>query len=316
MEGNMSGPVRHETKFYACYSQYWMIGTLDSDDEVPEPEDVSAERRVDVTHKGRAAKVETHAQHGDVNLVFEFHEQEPAWAPGEWQEVVENSMRLANEVFLLNMDEESGTIPVPGEPVELAWWRVRLHVRLERDAAGVHPVGHDEVRETHVVQLWPAAKSDSEILVQATEKVGDVWEELGIVALESIGFDEPSESLVLHLGDSVPEFTGEGVQVSADGRGVRVLTSGWGEKDLRGVGVSFNRSFPPEASGWEKEAEVTLTGPGQVLRMLPNSDSEWAAELPLPEGESEPWHVVVYARGRNPEREEGEYHVTVWPEGR
>lgn len=312
----MSGRVRHETKFYACYSQYWMIGTLDSDDEVLEPEDVSAERRIDVTRKGRAARVETHAQHGDVNLVFEFHEQEPAREPGEWQEVVENSMRLANEVFLLNMDEGSDTIPVPGEPAELAWWRMRLHVRLDRDAAGVHPVGHDEVRETHVIQLWPAAKSKPEILVQATEKVGDVWEELGIVALESIGFNEPSESLVLHLGDSVPEFTSEGFQVSADGRGVRVLTSGWGEKELYGVGVSFTRAFPSEASGWEKEAEVTLTGPGQVLRMVPNSDSEWAAELPLPEGESGPWHVAVYARGRNPEREQGEYHVTVWPEGR
>ncbi|MFJ5798491.1 hypothetical protein [Streptomyces decoyicus] len=129
----MSGRVRHETMFYACYSQYWMSATLDNDDEVLEPEDVSAERRIDVTHEGRAARVETHAQHGDVNLAFAFHEQEPTREPGEWQEVVEDSMRLANEVFLLNMDEGSDTVPVPGEPTELEWWRVRLHVRLDRE---------------------------------------------------------------------------------------------------------------------------------------------------------------------------------------
>ncbi|MEU9117082.1 hypothetical protein AB0D04_36340 [Streptomyces sp. NPDC048483] len=312
----MSGPVRHETKFYACYSQYWMIGTLDSDDEVPQPRDVTAERRIDVTRKGRVAKVETECPHGDVDLVFEFHEHEPAREPGSWHEVVENSMRLANEVFLENMDFGSDAIPVPGKPAELAWWRVRLHVRLDRDAEGVHPVGYDEVRETHVIQLWPAAKNTPKVLVQAPEEVGDAWEKLGIFATESLGFHEPSTSLVLHLGDSVPEFTGEGFQVSADGRGVRVLTSGWGEKDLYGAGISFTRAFPTEASGWEKEAEVTLTGPGQVLRMVPDGGTGWGAELPLPEGESGPWQVVVHARGRNPEREEGEYHVTVWPAGR
>ncbi|MFF4694494.1 hypothetical protein [Streptomyces chattanoogensis] len=310
----MSGPVRHEMKFYACYHQYWMIGTLDSDDEVPQPKNVTGERRIDVTRKARVAKVETYYQHGDVNLVFEFHEHEPPPEPGEWHEVVENSMRLANEVFLENMDFGSAAIPVPGKPAELAWWRVRLHVRLDRDAEGVHPVGYDEVRETHLIQLWPAARSKPEVVVQAPEEVGSSWEELGIVAAETIGFNDPSRSLVLHLGDSMPEFTGEGLQVSADGRGVRVLTSGWGEKDLYGAGISFTRAFPTEASGWEKEAEVTLTGPGQVLRMVPDG-STWGTELALPEGESGPWHVVVHARGRNPEREDGEYHVTVWPAG-
>ncbi|MFF4951415.1 hypothetical protein [Streptomyces chattanoogensis] len=94
----MNSPVRHETKFYACYSQYWMIGTLDCEDEVPEPKSVTSERRIDVTRKGRVAKVETYHQHGDVPLVFEFHEHEPPPKPGEWHEVVENSMRLATDL--------------------------------------------------------------------------------------------------------------------------------------------------------------------------------------------------------------------------
>ncbi|MEH1124979.1 hypothetical protein [Micromonospora sp. CPCC 206061] len=120
-----------------------------------------------------------------------------------------------------------------------------------------------------------------------------------------------------YVGDGTPQIiaTGEMLELSPDRRGARITTCGWGDKNLYGAVIAFTRALPSEARKWEIEAEFTLTGPGGQMWIVPNEDEEYADFLPLPDpGPENRWHIIVYVRGRDSRREDGEYYVTVWPE--
>ncbi|MFG2291479.1 hypothetical protein ACGFOU_36070 [Streptomyces sp. NPDC048595] len=316
----MSGSVRQEKTFYTCYSQYWLIGTLAGEEDWPEPDDPDdGFGQLEASQDGRTATVETYYQHGDMDLVFEFHDAEPTAELAGWHEVVEASMRFSDEVSLLNMDEATDAVPIPGGKPELSWWRVRLNVRREKEAKGAHPVGYDGVEERHVIQMWPAPASPRRVLVAAPEEEqgADGEEVTEVVDFAGIDLDESPTALVLHIGDEAPTFAGrDAVEVSGNGRGARIPICGWGEKPLSGAAISYRKALLSEAHAWERVAELTLTGTAQNLRIVPeNGDPDAPFGLELAEPGPDGWKILVHARGRNPERTKGEYHVTVWPAG-
>jgi hypothetical protein len=315
----MNRPVRHEVDFPADHGQYWVIGTLEDDEEVPQPKESKRDSgTLEISRKGRAGHIGTLTPYGDVHLVFEFHQQAPAMDTSDWREVVEGSMRFAGEVFLHNPADDQEIVPAPGGATELSWWRVRVHIRTQSAAPGLHPPGVKEMRETHLIQLWPALKSPYEVILPDRSGADESTEADECVAgSAAIAFREPSHTLTLYVGDGAPQIpaTGELLVISPDGRGARIATQGWGDKFLFGTVVSFTRALPAEAREWEIEAEFTLSGPGGDLRVVPDEDEEYADTVPLPGPDAgDRWHVIVYVRGRDPRREEGEYYVTVWPE--
>ncbi|WP_194821083.1 hypothetical protein [Micromonospora sp. S-DT3-3-22] len=102
--------------------------------------------------------------HGPVHVRLEIHDASPPVRSGGWDGVVEVSQHTPSGMVSVSSPSAD---PPPGLPTFTglpdSWYRIRVHVAGQQEVRAL-PFGPDQPVERHLIQVWPAAGQEVEVV--------------------------------------------------------------------------------------------------------------------------------------------------------
>lgn len=156
-----SDPVAHGEDIVGTANGFYELVDYDgAPDILP---DASAENGV-VALGSSGAMILAGTFHGPVHVRLEIHNAPPPVRTGGWDGIVEVSQHTLSGMVSVSSPYAD---PVPGLPtftgVPDSWYRIRVHVAGQHAVRDL-PFGPDQPVERHLIQVWPAAGQEVEVV--------------------------------------------------------------------------------------------------------------------------------------------------------